>query len=76
MSFSCRKSLDIRGLLECRCQILIPVLRDQNVVLDPHTADIPVFVEDIRVDVFAVDGVLQVRLDDEFAEVDLGVWSA
>ena len=68
-------------------QVLATVFRDKKVIyislvnnrtwflvvltLNPHTANIPVLVQHLLVDVLFVLLVLQVRLDDELAEVDL-----
>ena len=38
-------------------QVLVPGLGDENVVLDPHTADVPVFAQHLLIDVLGVDGV-------------------
>lgn len=46
-------------------------MRDQDVVLNPHAADVPVLIQYCRVNVLGVDGVLQEGLDYEAAEVDL-----
>jgi len=40
-------------------QVLIPVLGDEDVVLDAHAADIPVLVELLFVDVPGVYGVVE-----------------
>lgn len=37
----------------------------------PNATNAPVLVQNVDVDILAVDGVLKVRLDDEVAEVDL-----
>lgn len=49
----------------------MPALSNNDVVFNTDTTNSPVLIEDSRVDVLARLGVLQVRLDDEAAEVDL-----
>ena len=58
-------------LLGRRRQILIPVLRDVNVVFDPHPSNRPVSLQDFFVDILAVFGIVEEGVDDKFAEVDL-----
>lgn len=48
------------------------VLRDVDVILDTHASNLPVFLQDLRINVLARAGVLQHRVDDEATEVDLG----
>jgi len=46
-----------------------------DVILDAHTTNLPVPVEDVLVDVFTQLRRLQVRLNDETAEIDLEIIS-
>jgi hypothetical protein len=46
-------------------------LGDENVVLDSDSTNIPVLVQDVLVDELAMRGVLEIRIDDELAKVDL-----
>ena len=51
-------------------QVLVPVLGDEDVVLDPHTAHVPVPAQRLLIDVLGVDGVPEeVALDVLAAEV-------
>jgi hypothetical protein len=43
-----------------RCQILIPILRNQDIILDPDTTDGIIFVKKILIDVFCVLGIFEV----------------
>lgn len=52
-------------------QILISVLGDMNVILDPHSSNFPVTFKHSFVDVLAQLRVFQNRFDDETAKVDL-----
>lgn len=53
-----------------RGQVLIPVLRDEDVVLDPHATHVPVLVQHFRVNVLRVDRVPEeVRVEVLAAEV-------
>ena len=40
-------------------QVLVPQLRDQDIILDAHAADGVVFLQDVDVDVSRVDGVAE-----------------
>lgn len=65
--------LHLSHILNRGSQIHISILGDQEIVLNPHTSNIPILVEHIKVDVCSMDWVPQVWLDDEPAEVDLGL---
>lgn len=60
----------IVNLLGRRRQILIPLLRNEDIILDPHAAHSPVLLEHSLVNVLGLLGILEVRLDDEPAKVD------
>lgn len=57
-------------------QILVPAFGDMNVVLNAHTSNCPVPVEDRLVDVFAQLGICEDRVENEIAKVDLSQTSA
>jgi hypothetical protein len=63
--------LHLSHILDRRRQILITRFRNQNIVLNPNTSDTPVPVQHIKVDVLRVHRILQVRLNNEAAKVDL-----
>lgn len=63
--------LYVLGLLDCRGQVLISCLGNKYIILDSHAADGPVLLQHICVNELAVLWVLEVRFDDEPAEVDL-----
>lgn len=67
------EGLQLSRLLDCGGEVFIARLGDENVVLDANTAHVPVLGEHIGVNVLAVLGVLQVRIDDELAKVDTGL---
>jgi hypothetical protein len=54
-----------------RGQIVMTILSDVNIVLDTDTSDIPVPFQDSGVNVFARLRVIQHRVDNEAAEIDL-----
>ena len=63
--------LHLIHILDRRRQILVPIFRNEDIILDAHTAYIPVLIQNIEVDVCSVYRVSEVRLDYEAAEVDL-----
>lgn len=63
--------LHLIDVLHSSRQVLITILGDQNVILDAYTANFPVLLQHFKVDVSRVNWVLQIRLDDEVAEVNL-----
>lgn len=66
-----RQTLHLFHNLGCRRQILIAILCNMDVVLDADTADAPVSFQNIGIDILAGLGRLNVRLNDEAAEVNL-----
>lgn len=63
--------LHLPYILNSSRQILMPGLRNQYIILDPHAPHSPIPVQDIKVDVLGVYGVTQVGFDYEAAEIDL-----
>ena len=52
-------------------QILESVLGNPHIIFDPYASDLPILLKHSFIDIFTLLWVTQVRLDDEFAEVDL-----
>lgn len=52
-------------------KILIAILGNQDIILDAHTANLPVLVQHALINELGVLVVLEVGLDDEVAEIDL-----
>jgi hypothetical protein len=80
--------LHLLHILHCRRQILITVLRDQDIIyntsvsqrhhqfsckqtFNTDASNVPVLLQHGHVDVRGMDGIAEVRLNDEAAEVDL-----
>lgn len=70
-SLAINNPLHLLHILYRRRQILIPIIRYQYIIFNPHPTHSPVFVQDVLVDVLGVLWVLQVGIDYETAEVDL-----
>lgn len=47
------------------------MFRNMHIVLDPNTSDSPVLVQHLFVDVFCQLGILEERVKNEVAEIDL-----
>jgi hypothetical protein len=58
-----------------RGQILIAVLGDMDIVLDAHATNLPVPVQDSSINVLAQLWRFQIRVNNETAEVNLGMIS-
>lgn len=56
-----------------RSQVLIARLSNQDIILNPHASDLPILLQHLFVDILSVFRILEIWLDDEFAEVDLGM---
>ncbi len=63
--------LHLIHVLHRRRQILKPVFGNQDIVLDPHPAHLPILVQHLEIDVRGVNRVAEVGLDDKAAEVNL-----
>ncbi len=63
--------LNLIDILNSGRQVVVSVLGDQDVVLDTNSANLPVLVQNLEVDVWSVDRVAQVWVDDKLAEVNL-----
>lgn len=66
-----RKALNLRNSLGGRGQVIGTVLGDVHIVLNTHTSNAPIAVQNLGVDVLAQLGGLQDRIDNEAAEVNL-----
>lgn len=66
-----RKALNLRDRLRGRRQVIRAVLGDVHIVLNAHTSNAPIAVQNLGVDKLAQLGGLQDGVDDEAAEVDL-----
>lgn len=60
-------------ILNRRGQILIASLRDEDIVLDTDTADLPILIQQLSVNMSSMDRIAQIRLDDKVAEVNLSL---
>lgn len=54
-------------------QVLITILEDVDVVLDAHSSNLPVLIQDLGVDILTGLGVLQDGVHNEGTEIDLRV---
>jgi hypothetical protein len=63
--------LHLIHILHSRRQILIPILRNQDIILDSDASNIPILIQYIEIDICCMNGISQVRFDDESAEVNL-----
>ena len=66
-------SLHLIGILDGSGQVIITIFSDEDVVLNADTSNGPVLVQHLKVNIWSVDWVAQVWLDDELAEVDLSM---
>lgn len=66
-----RKTLNLRNSLGGRGQVIGSVLGDMHIVLNAHTTNAPITVQNLGVDVLAQLGRLQDGVDNEAAEVNL-----
>jgi hypothetical protein len=63
--------LHLIHILHGRRQILIPFLRNQDIILDSNTSYVPVLIQYIEIDICCMNGISEIRLDDESAEINL-----
>lgn len=66
-----RKTLNLCNSLGGRGQVIWAVLGNVDIVLNTHTTDAPVALQNLGVDVLAQLGGLQDGINDEVAEVNL-----
>jgi hypothetical protein len=63
--------LHLIHILHRRRQILIPILRNQDIILDSNASYIPILIQYIEIDVCRMNRISEIRLDDESAEINL-----
>ncbi len=71
LSDSVNNLLHFIDILNRRGQILVAVLRDQDIIFNSHTTNVPILVQNVVVDVCSMDWISQVWLNDEPTEVNL-----
>jgi len=63
--------LHLIHILHGRRQILIPILRNQDIILDSNASYIPILIQYIEIDVCRMNRISEIRFNDESAEVNL-----
>src|SRR5947207_1391115 len=68
-------AMDGRIQMELWCirQVFISILSDMDIVLDPHSAHFPIFIQHGFVNVLSQRRVSEIWLNDELAKVDAGL---
>lgn len=66
-----RQILNVLDRFWGRGQVLMTILEDADVVLDTYSPNLPVPIQDVDINVLAGLGILQVRVNEGAAEIDL-----
>lgn len=65
------QSLDLLNHLRRCSQVVVPILSNMDIIFDANPTDSPVSLQGIHVNIILEIGVLEERLNDETAEIDL-----
>lgn len=65
------QSLDLLNHLRCCSQVVVPILSNVDIIFDANPTDCPVSLQGIHVNIILEIGVLEERLNDETAEINL-----